>query len=140
MSSFMDKVQAVENKFMDLEQQISDPSVIARQDEWQEQTQSVFASVEVGWKSMLYLTLTGRNDWASQLANSSTPCFFYPSVGLSGVISEMLTLPEFIDYMKVRGSFSSVGMPYPRNLTSPLTNTMRLISNGSPRHTILSRT
>lgn len=91
----------------------------ARQDEWQEQTQSVFASVEVGWKSMLYLTLTGRNDWASQLANSSTPCFFYPSVGLSGVISEMLTLPEFIDYMKVRGSFSSVGMPYPRNLTSP---------------------
>ena len=35
MSSFMDKVQAVENKFMDLEQQISDPSVIARQDEWQ---------------------------------------------------------------------------------------------------------
>lgn len=91
----------------------------ARQDEWQEQTQSIFASVEVGWKSMLYLTLTGRNDWASQLANSSTPCFFYPSVGLSGVISEMLTLPEFIDYMKVRGSFSSVGMPYPRNLTSP---------------------
>ena len=32
MSSFMDKVQAVENKFMDLEQQISDPSVIARQE------------------------------------------------------------------------------------------------------------
>ena len=65
----------------------------ARQDEWQEQTQSVFASVEVGWKSMLYLTLTVLNDWASQLANSSTPCFFYPSVGLSGVISEMMTFP-----------------------------------------------
>ena len=58
----------------------------ARQDEWQEQTQSVFASVEVGWKSMLYLTLTGRNDWASQLANSSTPCFFYPSVGFRGYL------------------------------------------------------
>jgi len=91
----------------------------ARQDEWQEQTQSIFASVEVGWKSMLYLTLTGRNDWASQLANSSTSSFFYPSVGLSGVISEMIQMPSFIDYMKVRGSFSSVGMPYPRNLTSP---------------------
>ena len=38
MNSFMDKVQAVENKFMDLEQQISDPSVIARQDEWQKLT------------------------------------------------------------------------------------------------------
>ena len=35
---FIDKVQAVENKFMDLEQRISDPSVIARQDEWQKLT------------------------------------------------------------------------------------------------------
>ena len=52
---------------------------------WQEQTQSIFASVEVGWKQMLYLTLTGRNDWASQLANSPQSSFFYPSVGLSWV-------------------------------------------------------
>ena len=91
----------------------------ARQDEWEEQTQSIFASAELGWKSMLYLTLTGRNDWASQLANSSATSFFYPSVGLSAVISEMVKLPSAIDYLKVRGSFSSVGMPYPRNLTSP---------------------
>lgn len=91
----------------------------ARQDEWKEQTQSVFASAELGWKSMLYLTLTGRNDWASQLANSSSTCFFYPSVGLSAVISEMVKLPTAIDYLKVRSSFSSVGTPYPRNLTSP---------------------
>ena len=91
----------------------------ARQDEWEEQTQSIFTSAEVGWKSMLYLTLTGRNDWASQLANSSSTCFFYPSIGLSAVVSEMVKLPSFVDYLKVRGSFSSVGMPYPRNLTSP---------------------
>lgn len=91
----------------------------ARQDEWEEQTQSIFASAEVGWKSMLYLTMTGRNDWASQLANSSSTCFFYPSIGLSAVVSEMVKLPSFVDYLKVRSSFSSVGMPYPRNLTSP---------------------
>ena len=91
----------------------------ARQDEWEEQTQSIFASAEVGWKSMFYLTLTGRNDWASQLANSSSTCFFYPSIGLSAVVSEMVKLPSFVDYLKVRSSFSSVGMPYPRNLTSP---------------------
>ncbi len=35
---FIDKVQAVENKFMDVEQRISDPSVIARQEEWQKLT------------------------------------------------------------------------------------------------------
>lgn len=91
----------------------------ARQNEWEEQTQSIFASAELGWKSMLYLTLTGRNDWASQLANSSSTCFFYPSVGLSAIISEMVKLPSAIDYLKIRGSFSSVGIPYPRNLTSP---------------------
>lgn len=86
---------------------------------WQEATQSVFASAEIGWKSMLYLTLTGRNDWASQLTHSSQSSFFYPSAGLSVVVSEMVKLPEWIDYLKVRGSFSSVGMPYPRFLTYP---------------------
>lgn len=35
---FIDKVQSVENKFMDLEQRISDPAIIARQDEWQKLT------------------------------------------------------------------------------------------------------
>ena len=53
------------------------------------------------------------------LANPSSTTFFYPSVGLSGILSEMLTMPSFIDYMKVRASFSSVGTPYPRNLTTP---------------------
>lgn len=91
----------------------------ATQDGWEEMTQSVFASAEIGWKSMLYLTLTGRNDWASQLLHSSQGSFFYPSVGLSAVISEMVKLPEWFDYLKVRGSFSSVGMPYPRFLTVP---------------------
>ena len=43
---------------------------------------AVFASAELGYKRMLYLTLTGRNDWSSQLVNSAEPSFFYPSVGL----------------------------------------------------------
>ena len=89
------------------------------QDGWHEQTQSVFANVELGWKSMLYLTLTGRNDWASALANTSNSSFFYPSVGVSGVVSEMVKLPSFISYMKVRGSYSSVGSAIPRNLSIP---------------------
>ncbi len=91
----------------------------ARQEGWNEQTQSIFASVEAGWKNMLFLTLTGRNDWTSQLANSSTKSFFYPSVGLSAIVSEMFPMPKGLDYIKLRASFSSVGMPYPRNLTSP---------------------
>lgn len=91
----------------------------ARRDRWQEQTQSIFANIEVGWKSMIYLTLTGRNDWASQLANSPQSSFFYPSVGLSLIVSQMAELPKAIDYLKIRGSYSSVGTPFPRHLTSP---------------------
>jgi len=86
---------------------------------WQEQTQSLFASVEVGWKQMLYLTVTGRNDWASQIAGSSSSSFFYPSVGLSWVPTSLWDLGGALSYLKLRGSIASVGMPFPRYLTVP---------------------
>ncbi|MGL5262363.1 MAG: SusC/RagA family TonB-linked outer membrane protein, partial [Bacteroides sp.] len=57
---------------------------------------AIFASAELGWRSMLYLTLTGRNDWNSRLVNSKEESFFYPSVGLSAIISEMVNLPKAI--------------------------------------------
>ena len=86
---------------------------------WHDQTQSLFASVEVGWRQMLYLTVTGRNDWASQLANSPSSSFFYPSVGLSWVPTSTWDLGEALSYLKIRGSIASVGMPFPRYLTIP---------------------
>ncbi|WP_374047351.1 SusC/RagA family TonB-linked outer membrane protein [uncultured Bacteroides sp.] len=85
---------------------------------WKQRTNSVFVSAEFGWKSMLYLTATGRNDWDSALRNTEQLSFFYPSIGLSGVISEMIKLPKFVSYLKIRGSFASVGSAIPRNLTS----------------------
>lgn len=89
------------------------------EEQWRHQTQSVFANVEFGWRSMLYLTLTGRNDWDSALAGMPEKSFFYPSVGLSGVLTEMLDLPEFINYLKVRGSYASVGSSIPVQLSVP---------------------
>lgn len=80
---------------------------------------SVFANVELGWKSMLYLTLTGRNDWDSALDGTSNESFFYPSVGASAVVSSMVQLPRFINYLKVRGSWASVGSAISPNITSP---------------------
>lgn len=88
---------------------------------------AAFASAEIGWKSMLYLTLTGRNDWNSRLVNSSEESFFYPSVGLSGIISEMVKLPTFISYLKVRGSYTEVGSPVSRSGMTPGTITTPLI-------------
>lgn len=85
---------------------------------------AAFASAELGWKSMLYLTATGRTDWASQLvSNGKTPAIFYPSVGLSGVISEMVKLPSFISYLKTRVSFTEVGSPISQTGITPGTIT-----------------
>lgn len=88
---------------------------------------AAFASAELGWRSMVYLTLTGRNDWNSRLVNSSEESFFYPSVGLSGIISEMTKLPSFISYLKVRGSYTEVGSPVSRSGMTPGTITTPLV-------------
>ena len=93
---------------------LDDSKKRAEKSGWQEQTQSIFASVEVGWKQMLYLTVTGRNDWASQLAESPESSFFYPSVGLSWVPTSLWDMGEAVTYLKLRGSIASVGMPFPR--------------------------
>ena len=98
---------------------LDDSKKRAEKSGWQEQTQSIFASVEVGWKQMLYLTLTGRNDWASQLAESPESSFFYPSVGLSWVPTSLWDMGRALTYLKIRGSIASVGMPFPRHLTIP---------------------
>ena len=89
---------------------------------WGEQTQSVFGSAEIGYKSTYYLTLTGRNDWPSQLAgpHSAQSSFFYPSVGASVVLSQIIpNMPANLSYVKVRGSWASVGLPFARFLANP---------------------
>ena len=97
---------------------------------------AVFANVELGWKSMLYLTLTGRNDWNSRLVNTNEESFFYPSVGLSAIVSEMVKLPEFISYLKLRGSFTEVGAPISRSGLTPGTVTTP-ISGGTMKETFI---
>lgn len=93
-----------------------------KQTSWREQSQSVFASVEVGFKGAYYLTLTGRNDWPSQLAgpHSNKSSFFYPSVGGSVVLNQAIPgMPLWIDLLKVRGSWASVGLPFKRFIANP---------------------
>lgn len=93
--------------------------------------QSVFGNASVGWKSMLYIDVTGRNDWSSTLpaANRS---YFYPSVGLSGIISEMVKLPEAIDYLKLRASWAKVGNDTnPYQLSYVYSNSTSIVNGGT---------
>ena len=75
---------------------------------YEKEIQSVFGNVSVSYKDMLYLDITGRNDWSSTLPSSNWS-YFYPSVSLSAIVSEMVEMPEIIDFLKIRGSWAMVG-------------------------------
>ncbi|RYF22279.1 MAG: SusC/RagA family TonB-linked outer membrane protein [Flavobacteriales bacterium] len=74
----------------------------------EKQVNSVYGFSQVGFRNYLFLDLTARNDWSSALP-SQNRSFFYPSVGLSAVISDMVTLPEVMSFAKVRASYAKVG-------------------------------
>lgn len=74
---------------------------------------TIFAA-NFGWKNQIYLDVTGRNDWSSALVyadGTGNYSYFYPSVSGSWLITESLKdkLPEWISFMKVRGSWAQVG-------------------------------
>jgi TonB-linked SusC/RagA family outer membrane protein len=70
--------------------------------------QSVYGAAQLSFNNYLFLDLTGRNDWNSTLPVKNAS-FFFPSVGLSSVISDMTRLPDFISYLKLRASYAFVG-------------------------------
>ena len=70
--------------------------------------QSLYAFAQVSWKNAVFLDITGRNDWSSTLP-AENRSYFYPSVGLSTVITDLVTLPETFTFLKVRGSWAQVG-------------------------------
>lgn len=93
----------LENKFY-----LGNGKTVSTEDsEWHTQSQSVYGTAQVGFKNYLFMDITGRNDW-----NSTLPApfdYFYPSVGLTGVISDIFSLPKAITFAKLRGSYAEVG-------------------------------
>ena len=69
---------------------------------------SLFGSVDFGYKGFAYLTVTGRQDWFSTLSPENNS-IFYPSVGGSFLVSEAFELPSAINLFKLRGSWAEVG-------------------------------
>src|SRR6185312_1291499 len=81
--------------------------------------QGAFADLTLGLKDFLYLDVAARNDWASTLALTGNQSYLYPSAGLSAIISQMVKLPEFISYFKVRGSLTQTANEVPFNTVEP---------------------
>ena len=70
---------------------------------------SLYAAANIGYKNIYFLDLTARNDWSSTLPSQNNS-FFYPSIGLSAVLTDALNVEgSFLDYAKIRGSWAQAG-------------------------------
>lgn len=76
---------------------------------------SVYGLANFGYKDMVFLDVTARNDWSSTLPKANRS-YFYPSASLSVLLSEMLPSSNILNLLKVRGGVAQVG-----NDTQPYT-------------------
>ncbi len=68
---------------------------------------SLYAMATLGYKDIVYLDVSGRNDWSSTLPNASP--YFYPSASISLLINEMMNVSNDVNLIKLRGGYAQVG-------------------------------
>ncbi len=81
--------------------------------------EGLFGNAQIGFKEMLFLDVSARNDWAYTLALTGNASYLYPAVGLTAIISQMFSLPEAISFAKVRASSSQTANEVPFNVVNP---------------------
>jgi TonB-linked SusC/RagA family outer membrane protein len=92
-------------------------ALVSNQNNVGKRINSFYGSAGISYKNKLFLDLTGRNDRSSALTlpedlkafGSEQNSYFYSSVALSAIISDMIKLPAVISFAKLRGSFAQVG-------------------------------
>ncbi len=98
---------------------------------------SVYGLINLSYRDMVYLDVTGRNDWSSTLPVNNRS-YFYPSASLSVLANQVFSLPKTINLAKLRAGIARVGNDtYPYNLSNVLSNpgswgdVLRLTRSGS---------
>ena len=101
-------------------------------------TRSAFGSLDLDYKSAVFLNVTGRQDWFSTL-NINNNNILYPSFGTSIILSELINMPTWINFSKFRTSWAQVGgaipTPYSLNLSY---NLLQSGQNGQPLEQVTS--
>jgi hypothetical protein len=65
---------------------------------------------------MVYVDISGRNDWSSTLIGTEDGAsYFYPSIGVVALVSNIFTLPDFMSFVKVRASSANAAKEVPWN-------------------------
>ena len=84
--------------------------VTANESKGDNRTVGFFGSLSLDWKSLLFFSATGRNDFVSTMPTNNRT-FFYPSVSLSFVPSELAIIKnsKWISFSKLRVSYAEVG-------------------------------
>src|SRR5688572_9130643 len=77
------------------------------QEATQVQTQSVYGQINLAFKESLFLDASLRTEWDSRLPSPYN--FSYPSVGISAILSDMISMPEAISFLKLSGNYAEVG-------------------------------
>ncbi len=95
----------------------ANPGVTFSQSTLEKRVNSLFASATVGFNEKLFVDLTARNDWSSSLPSNNNS-YFYPSVGVTGILSEIFDLGD-ATFGKIRGSYAQVGNDVPANTVFP---------------------
>ena len=75
----------------------------------EKETQSLFGTLQLGWKNALFFDFTARNDWSSTLP-ADARSYFYPSASVSAVFTDLIKMQSnFLTFGKVRASWAQVG-------------------------------
>jgi TonB-linked SusC/RagA family outer membrane protein len=69
---------------------------------------SVYGLANIGYKDMIFLDVTARNDWSSTLPRANQS-YFYPSASLSVLLNEMIPFSNNLNLFKIRGGVAQVG-------------------------------
>ncbi len=111
-------------------------SITNTETELRKRTMAFYADAELGWRRMLYLSITARREESSTLpAQSNT--FFYPSVSASWIFTELDAFKEskVLNFGKLRASVAQVGKDAPiyaltTPFSSPFAFTDGYVNNG----------
>ena len=72
------------------------------------EVQSVYGLAEFSYKNAIFLNATARNDWSSTLPESNRS-YFYPSVGLTAVVTDLVDFGSGFSFLKMRANWAEVG-------------------------------